>query len=383
MTLLSQTRSTVYIEEATERLVSYLPLNHIAAQMFDIYLAISTAATVYISDPMALKGTLPQTLQQVNPTLFIGVPRVWEKISEKISGKLDGLSGACYYGYHLLNWWTPEMVSYLIMKRLGLHKCKYRVTAAAPISQESREFFDRIGYPLCDIYGMSETTGVMSISLPETIRPGSVGKPLPGTEIKIKDGELKGEIMIKGETVFDGYYQDPDKTATSFKDGWLLTGDIGTIDADGYLHITGRVKDIIITRGGENITPTLIEDEVKRQLPLVSNVVVVGDGKKFLSALILLKMIPNSNRVAKQVTDRFNLQTSDQLVGNDQIEKYIQEGIDAANNKAVSSAQRIKKWRLITDEFSVTGGELTPTMKLKRRSIYAKYEKLIDAIYSS
>lgn len=379
--------SSAFMDEGKERFISYLPLNHIAAQMFDIYVAITSAATVYFADPDAMKGSLLTTLTDVHPTVFIGVPRVWEKMSEKIQKQLNGSGWMKDKILSFANWWCPDLINQQIMCKVGLDKCKYRITAAAPISHQARKFFTDIGYPLCDLYGMSETTGLMTISLPETQRDGSVGKALPGLELKIENDEDEGEIMVRGEPVFSGYFKQPDKTEEVMTgDGWMKTGDVGKIDSDGYLYITGRSKDIIITKGGENVTPTLIEESIKTHLPIVEHAIVVGDQRKFLTALLVLKttvddgeptniLLPEAKEVAK-------VNTLEEAQGSTLLDKWIEERMDKVNKDAVSSAQTIKKWRVMSEPFSLKRGHLTPTMKLKRGWVYQKYTDEIESMYS-
>ena len=244
------------------KLVSYLPLNHIAAQMFDIYLPILTISTVWFADKHALtssekhpNGTLVNTLLACKPTIFVGVPRVWEKLMEGIVGRLSD------------TFTRLTTQSYKLIEGIGLNECRLCISTAAPISEFTRDYFESIGLHIYDAYGMSETTGLISMSLPTVNKLGSVGKPL--IPIKI---ENDGEILVK------------------MKNDWFHTGDIGNIDLDGYLFVTGRLKEIIITSGGENVSPLPLENKIKSFLSdIVEHVVVIGNKKKFLTALLILK----------------------------------------------------------------------------------------------
>lgn len=344
-----KTKSTVKFN-SNEQFVSYLPLNHIAAQMMDIYIPIALTGTVWFADKNALKSSLGKTLVEVKPTIFVGVPRVWEKICEQVQDKLksEGMKGS------VIKMITP---SYII-KQIGLQNCKFAVSVAAPISDVSREYLSSLGIKLYDIYGMSETSGPISLSLPGLSKNGSVGIPIMKVKIqKENEDDLAGEILIKGKNLFVGYYGNQKAYKATFKGEWFKTGDIGYMDQDGFLYVTGRLKELIITAGGENISPLPIESKLKEKLgKYFNNIIVTGDKRKFLS-LILNDKREDCNK------------------------EYIQQSIDEVNMLAESNASTIKKWIIIKSKFEI-GNELTPTLKIRRDFINKKYNKEINKMYN-
>lgn len=344
-----------------ERFISYLPLNHIAAQMMDIYVPIVTLGTVYFAKPDALKGSLGETLSDVNPTIFVGVPRVWEKIMEKIKKKL------------FTNHEMAKFFYKMAIKKAGLSECKFAITAAAPISNKTRDDFKKLGIELCDVYGMSETTGPITMSVPGITRDGSIGIPI----IDVKFGE-GNEIYVKGKSIFEEYYNNKEETKKSFTDdGWFKTGDIGAMDEDGFMYITGRSKDLIITAGGENISPIPIEHKLKEKIGyLFDHIVVVGDQRKFLSVLLVPKYKSTTgNKLHNSV-----IGYGPDLNSNSELKNIIDDALDEVNNEASSNANKVRKWIIIDQNFSI-GNELTPTLKLRRSIVQNKYKKEIDTLY--
>lgn len=301
-----------------ENLISYLPLSHIAAQMIDIFIAINYAATVYFADKDALKGSLVKTLQEANPTRFVGVPRVYEKIYEKmtaIGSQITGIKkliSTWAKGVTLQHWQEAiegkdaQSLQYKIAKNfilskvkgaLGLSQCKLLITAAAPMSAEIKQYFMSLDLPLFEAFGMSESGGAHCVSTSDYFNLTTIGKPLPGVETLIlnKDENGHGEICMRGRHVFMGYINELDKTVETLdEDGWLHSGDLGYIDQNGLMYITGRIKELIITAGGENIPPTNCEHLVKKELPALSNAFLVGDKRKFLTMLVTLKVITST-----------------------------------------------------------------------------------------
>lgn len=343
-----------------ERILSYLPLNHIVAQMTDIFLSLGLGTTVYFGDKEILKTTMIKNLREIRPTIFIGVPRVWEKIREGIEKEASD-STMYYLGKMVM----PSFVGGKILREIGLNKCKFAVTAAAPLSIETKKFFVNFGLPLHEIYGMSETTGPLSIANPQQMINGSVGEILASIKVKI-NGEDEGELLIKGDSLFKGYLN---YGRAVNKNGWFFTGDLGKIDKNGILYITGRKKDLIITSGGENIAPVPIEETFKNQIPFVQDVIVIGDRRKFLSALITLKKEFVESEYYTNLTDK-------------DFDKMINDAIEKVNSKAKSRVHQIKKVNIVPREFSYETGELTNTMKLKRKYIESKYIDLINEMYS-
>lgn len=390
-------RSDANLKLSGERIVSYLPLNHIAAQMIDIYLSTSIGATVTFSDKKALKGSLVKTLTHVKPTIFLGVPRVWEKIMEGIKKKVGDNPSLEYnlFGrkkdepfnvfvnrmelgvFYLLPFYLvgypiikgmeyfgidKKCMNYFIKKKMGMDKCKLAITAAAPISKETDQYFDNLGLPLYNNYGMSETTGAVIVSLPskegKITKKGYVGKPIIGVKAIIIDDEL----CLKGNCIMEKYYKT--KEIIRDDDLWFHTGDTAEIDSKDNVFITGRKKDIIITAGGENISPYAIEDKIKGYFKKhnikFNHIVVIGNTRKFISLFVFLSEEPKD-------IDLYN--------------SKVQLVIDTVNEAAVSNSAKLKKWKLIIDIFSIENGQLTPTMKLKRSKIEEIYQKEIDKLY--
>ncbi|XP_071117767.1 long-chain-fatty-acid--CoA ligase ACSBG2-like isoform X2 [Haliotis cracherodii] len=399
--------------------VSYLPLSHVAAQVLDIYLSISFGGSVHFAQPDALKGTLAQTLKDVRPTTFFGVPRVWEKMMEKLMSigkqttglkkkistwaKGVGLKG----NYNIQNgsglpfgWGIANAVVFAkIRAALGFDRCRFFISGAAPITRETLEYFLSLNIPIAEVYGMSESTGPHTFGRTGAEnRVMSVGFEYGGTQTKLAniDSDGNGEICMYGRHVLMGYLENEEKTKeTMDEEGWLHSGDIGKKDKDGFLFITGRIKEIIITAGGENIAPVPIEDAVKECIPAISNCMLIGDKKKFLAMLITLRteVDPDTMEPLNQLTspamEWCRAEGSTATTVSDILDrpdtavlKAIQAGIDKANSQAVSRAAKIQKWSILPKDFSIPGGELGPTMKLRRPIVAKMYLKTIDAFYA-
>lgn len=414
-----QSVNKVYkLEEASHSLISYLPLSHVAAQAIDIYYSILIAATLYFADKDALRGTLINTMLVVRPTIFIGVPRVWEKIYDKMKeiASNNGFiktwiaswakSHGFYYNINKMNGnnykhWGYIFAKWLILNKiktaLGLDRCTHCITAAAPLNKEIKEYFLSIDIIILDAFGMSECSGGHSICTPDQFKLGSVGRTIYGFKTKVNnpDSNGEGEICMYGRHVFMGYLNEPEKTAEALDaETWLHSGDVGKIDSDGYIYITGRIKELIITAGGENIPPIHIEQLILAELPALSNAVLIGDKRKYLTILVtlgtkisnetgeptddftvdILKWLQSIGSTSKTVSDV--LKTHDSLVY-EEIDKVIKK----YNNKATSNAQKIQKFKILPKDFSVATGELGPTLKLKRNVVYEKYENLIEDMY--
>ncbi|KAF4796407.1 Long-chain-fatty-acid--CoA ligase ACSBG2 [Turdus rufiventris] len=402
-----------------EHVVSYLPLSHIAAQMCDIWAAMTFGVQVYFAQPDALKGSLVETLREVRPTAFLGVPRVWEKMEEKMKSvgmKASALrrrvaSWAKEVGLQTnlkrmngcsevpMNFRLARQLVYgKVRKALGLDRCTKCYTGAAPITRDTLEFFLSLNIPVLELYGMSESSGPHTISLPHAFKLGSCGKELTGcyTLIHKPDKDGIGEICFSGRHIFMGYLNMEDKTKEAIdEDGWLHSGDLGKHDKDGFLFITGRIKELIITAGGENIPPVPIEDAVKNAVPIISNAMLVGDKAKFLSMLLTLKCVvdaetgeptddlsPEALEFCQKLGSKAT-KVSEIISSKDKaIYAAIQKGISAVNEGAVSNAQKVQKWVLLEKDFSLFGGELGPTMKLRRPVVTQKYREQIAQFYT-
>lgn len=407
------------MQNAQESIISYLPLSHIAAQIVDIYACLTVAGTIYFAEKDALKGSLPRTLRQVRPTRFLGVPRVYEKMHEKmleigasqnflmravgswaksvtLQHHLDRMAGkpANSLQFQL----AKKFVISKVKQAMGFDRCTTFSSGAAPMNNDTKRYFMSLDMPIIEIFGMSESSGGHSFSTTDAPTFETIGKGLPGVMTKIRNPDDKGhgEIVVKGRHVMMGYIGDIDKTFEAIdEDGWLATGDIGYIDSEGYIFITGRLKEIIITAGGENIPPHHCEMLVKSEIPAISNAFLVGDKKKFLTILISLKtqMAPDTG----EPLDDLALETLKWLetidvkytklsqiieAGPDEtVVKAIQSGIDRANRNAISNAQKIQKFALLPHDFSIPTGEFGPTLKVKRNVVNDKYKDIIDKLY--
>ena len=364
----------------TDVSLSYLPLSHIAEQMATVLMPASTGSVVYFAESIE---KVADNLKDCRPTVFFGVPRIWEKFHAVLSGKLSEVTGAkakliawarkvcasvnahrdrgaplptlLALQYRLAN----KLVIDKLKTALGFDRARSMISGAAPIAPDVLEFFSSLDLPIREIYGQSEDTGPTSFNLPGKTKIGSVGPSLPGLECKIAED---GEILIKGPNVFLGYYKEPEATAESLKDGWLCSGDLGTFDKEGFLTITGRKKEIIITAGGKNIAPKNIEAAIK-QSPIVGEAVVIGDRRKFLTALVTL-----SDAAAKAGDST-------------QIRSTIQAQIDLVN-QTLARVEQVKKFAILPRPFGIDSGELTPTMKIKRKVVAQMYAREIEAMYT-
>lgn len=403
---------------AEETVISYLPLSHVAAQMVDIYAPMINAGVCYFAQPDALKGSLINTLKEVRPTAFLGVPRVWEKIHERmmdVGRKTKGIkksiaTWAKALGLEANNRIQREdfsrpagfsIANAIVFKKikqvLGLDRCKLFLSGAAPISPDIVKYFHSLNITLVEIYGMSESTGPQTTGIDTAFRLGSAGRSIPGvtTRIDKPDPEGNGEICMKGRNTSMGYLQQEDKTKETIDEqGFIHSGDIGKFE-DEYLFITGRLKELIITAGGENIPPVLIEDALKAELPCISNAMLIGDKRKFLSILLTLKT--DMNQDTGDALDTLSPQCIEwcQSVGSNakniydvlsgpdaRVMRAIQDGIDRANKLAASNAQKIQKWTILPRDFTCNTDELGPTMKLKRPVVNKKYADTIERFYA-
>ncbi|MGB7477838.1 MAG: long-chain fatty acid--CoA ligase [Polyangiales bacterium] len=378
------------------RSVSYLPLCHAAEQgMTNFAGLIIQGETFYCSDLTQIKDYLVD----VHPTIFLAVPRVWEKFEAALRGKLAEATGikaklaswarkteleafkqevatgrpVSSFSRNLAN----KLVISKIKEALGLDQLQVALSGAAPISVSTLEFFASIGLPVHEGYGMTETTAFASVQPHGRPKLGTIGRPLPGVQAKIADD---GEIMLKGVNMVTGYHRLPDKTAELYdSDGWMHTGDLGAIDQDGYISITGRKKDLIITAGGKNVAPAEMEGYLQ-SIPGVGQAVVVGDRQPYLSALIVLdpEALPELE-VASQISGLSDIQSA---ARNEEVKRYIEQEMQEVCNKKVARYQTIKKIKILPSVFSVDGGELTPTLKVKRNIVNEKYAAEIAAFYA-
>ncbi|CDJ62618.1 very long-chain acyl-CoA synthetase, putative [Eimeria necatrix] len=399
-----------------DRIVSLLPLSHVAAQIVDLVAPLIMGTSVYFARPDVLRGTLLYTLLKVRPTWFLGVPRIWEKIEQKLkefgargshwrrrlstAAKEIGYEGACALleGRRAPWAFTPvnKLVLHQVRKALGFDKCNAWGSCAAPIDPETQKYFLSLGMPINSLYGLSESTGPQTFIAPSPgwFKVGSIGHSLPGTDTLIlnPNSEGEGEICFRGRNIFMGYLGD-DKATMEAVDpqGFLHSGDLGRVDKDGFIFITGRAKELLITAGGENVAPVLIESTIRQELPFVSNCMVVGDRKKFLSVLICLHTEKDKDDAPTEVLAEEVLRvieplgstskTTAQAAEDPVVNKLVLQGLERANKRAVSRAQRVLAWRVLPVDFSVAGGELTATLKLRRKVVTKMYEDIIDQMY--
>ncbi|XP_068461365.1 long-chain-fatty-acid--CoA ligase ACSBG2-like isoform X2 [Clinocottus analis] len=410
--------SMVDLKYAEEVMVSYLPLSHVAAQLVDMWFCVCFAMTTYFAEPDALKGSLVNTLKEARPTCFLGVPRVWEKMQEKmkaVGAKASPMkrtvagwakSIGLRYNYSVMNKenqvpWGFMLANTLVFKKvresLGLDRCKLCFTGAAPITKDSLEYFMSLNIPLLELYGMSESSGPHTVSTNTDYNLTSCGKNMPGCKTKLvnPDEDGCGEICMWGRHVFMGYLDMPDKTEEALdQDGWLHSGDLGRHDQNDFLYITGRIKELLITAGGENIPPVPIEDSVKAEVPIISNAILIGDKLKFLSMLLTLKCVVDDNGdptdelspEALTFCQQHNVTATkvSEITANKEPAIYnaIQEGMERVNAKATSNAQKIQKWVILERDFSVNGGELGPTLKLRRPIVVKMNQEKINELYA-
>jgi long-chain acyl-CoA synthetase len=372
--------------------MSYLPLSHIAEQMFTIHCPITAGSVVYFAESIE---KVPDNLKEVRPTVFFAVPRIWEKFYAAISGKLKDATGfkATMAGWAQetgrevsdLKNQGQEAGGWLKMKhnfftgkvynplkeKIGLDRARVCVSGAAPVAKEILQFFSGFDLNVLEVYGQSEGTGPTSFNVPGKTKFGSVGPALPGVEVKIA---ADGEICVQGPNVYLGYYKDTAATDEALIDGWLHSGDLGEIDSQGYLHITGRKKDIIITAGGKNIAPKNIEAAMKNH-PLVNECVVIGDRRKFLSALVTI----DPDAIGKWAAD--NGQSTENQHENEKLIAEVQTYVDATNS-LFARVEHIRKFRILTRQLTIEDGELTPTLKVKRSKVNDHFADTIESMYA-
>jgi long-chain acyl-CoA synthetase len=372
----------------------YLPLAHSFALLIQLLsFDVGGVLAYWERDPLKI---LPN-LAEVKPHYFPSVPRIFEKIYTAANAKAEQAGGV---QKAIFNWavgvgrrvrdlerqgkapWPPLRLQHALADRLVLSSIRNlfggriieAVSGAAPINPEILRFFDAAGVLVLEGWGMTETSTAATISRPDEFKFGTIGKPFAGCEVKIASD---GEILVRGPNVFQGYYKNEEATRETLVDGWLHTGDIGTVDPDGFLKITGRKKDIIITAGGKNITPANIEAEVK-QHPLVSQCVVIGDRRPYLVALVTL----DPEEAAKFASEHGLPDDPEVIASNPDVRKAIEEHVDEANQK-FARVEQVKKIAILPRDLSQEGGELTPTLKVKRSVVAEKYLAEIESLYSS
>lgn len=374
--------------------ISFLPLNHVYEQIFDIMYHLSFGQVVNFTENT---DTVMADMVDVSPTLFHAVPRIWEKYHSGIVLKMADATwlkrtlydiavkiGTRYNNIALQKKKVPlglaimYHVAYFVIfrklkERLGFDRVRVGVSGAAPISHEILKFFQSIGIPIREGYGMTETTGITHMSSEIDFKVGTVGRAIPGTEVKISDD---GEIVVKHPGIFKGYYKDEENTRESLVDGWMHTGDVGMIDEEGYLKLTDRKKDLIITAGGKNIAPQYLENLLKFS-PYINDAVVIGDRRKYLTALIVI----DEENVTKFAQDnKVQFTTFASMTRTEEVIELIQGEVDKVN-KQVARVENIRKFKIIDKKLYTEDGEVTPTMKVKRKAINEQFKDMIESMY--
>ncbi|MDC0032151.1 long-chain fatty acid--CoA ligase [Pelagibacteraceae bacterium] len=386
----------IFKPQENDEQLSFLPLCHILERTVSVMFPLQSAAVINFAESI---DTVPENIREVSPTGFIAVPRIWEKFYSSITITMKDATfiGKAFYNFaisvgskrkdyilngepvpfttQLLFGFCDQLVLKNIKKLLGLNNCRYALSGAAPISPELIDWYLSIGLDMREGWGMTETAGIGTAFYSREIKKGCVGRAIDGSEVQIaKDGE----ILFRGPGVFCGYLNKPEQTNETIIDGWLHTGDVGHLDNSGNLKITDRKKDIIITAGGKNISPSEIENELKFSA-FISDAVVIGDKRKFLSCLIMI----DEENVMKFAQDHdVPFSNFESLCKSKEIIDLIEVEVNQVNKK-FANVEQVKKFTLIDVQLTAEDDELTPTMKLKRKFINQKYTNIIEAMYKT
>ncbi|CAN5340474.1 AMP-dependent synthetase/ligase [soil metagenome] len=375
---------------------AFLPLCHVSERIFGEYYALLAGQILnFVEDP----ETIFDNIREIQPDVFMAVPRIWEKLYSSITTSMREATRLEQWAYaralavgervallreqrapvpallRARHWLARRLVLDNVRRLMGLGRVEVAITGAAPISADLIRWYMALGIELDELWGMTEVTGAATCNPRGRNRPGSVGPPLPGSEVRLSP---QGELQVRGAQVFMGYLNLPGKTIEVFEDGWLRTGDVGRIDDDGYVYVTDRMKDIIITAGGKNVTPSEWENQLKFS-PYVTDAVVIGDRRAYLSCLVMIDQ-DNVEQWAQErnvaFSDYRSLTRSREVVG------LIAEEVEKVN-RHFARVEQIKQFRLIETRLSAEDEELTPTMKLKRALVNRKYAALIESMYES
>jgi long-chain acyl-CoA synthetase len=382
-------------DESDERMC-FLPLCHVAERLGGEYFAIYTGSVLnFVENP----DTVPENVREIAPTVFTAVPRVWEKFYSAVTIALSE-AGAVQQATYRWAIGVGARVAELVLAQqpvpaalkvqfllarvlaldnvrrlIGIHRARFLLTGAAPIAPDLIRWYLALGVPMVEVWGQTESCGAATAMPAARIKPGSIGLACPYNEVKVDP--VNGELLIRGPNVFIGYLNQPEKTAETIDtEGWLHTGDVGTVDDEGFFRITDRMKDIIITAGGKNITPSEFENELKFS-PYITDAVVIGDKRAYLTVLIMIDQ-ENVEKFAQDHDVPFSNYAS--LTRAKQVQELIQREIDKVNTK-FARVEQVKSFRLLETQLGAEDEELTPTMKLKRRFVQQKYAALIDSMY--
>jgi long-chain acyl-CoA synthetase len=376
-------------------LVSYLPLSHIAEQLISLHSPLLRGVQVYFAE--SVEG-MPEVLKEVRPSFFFGVPRVWEKFRAKAEA---GLKSQPPVKRRLVDWargvaaerheramrheriplrleaqyqLAKRGVFDTLKERIGMDRVEFFATAAAPISRDVLDFFASIDIVIHEVWGMTEVTGPGTVNTEDATRLGTVGRPMIGVELRIAGD---GEILVRGGNVCMGYYKNPEATAELLEDGWLHTGDMGQLDGEGFVHITGRKKDIIITSGGKKTDPGNIEVLLK-SLPGVGHALVVGERRNYLVALLTL----DAEKAKALAKERGWPEDLAKLAEDPRLRRLLEEAVARDVDPKLSRFESIKRFAILPTDFSLEGGELTPKLSVRRKVVEQKYAPLIESLYA-
>jgi long-chain acyl-CoA synthetase len=386
----------VHIDEH-DRFLSFLPLSHIAERTVSDFAQVVSGGETWFAQSLA---SLPEDLQSCRPTVFFAVPRVWEKFQEGVLSNLEHQPGAMRrvaerylaepaedgtdqplvaFGRHLAGRAEHALLDAVLGRRirgqLGLDRARIFASAAAPISPDLLAWFARIGIPIIEAYGQTEGCGVTTLNPPEAIRVGTVGRAAPGVTVEIGPDH---EVLVKGANVSPGYYRDPSGTEQLIDaEGWMHTGDLGVVDRDGYLTITGRKKDLIILSSGKNISPEEIETQLRYE-PLISQAVVIGDDRPYLTALLTL----DAEAVASWAERKGRLPEAEALLEDPDLIEEVGRSVERVNARH-ARVEGIKRWHLLPHDLTVADGELTPTLKVRRTVVLGRHADLIEQLFAT
>jgi long-chain acyl-CoA synthetase len=387
--------SEAYEQRPDDERMCFLPLCHVAERVVGVYTALLTGTRLnFVENP----ETVPENVREIAPTVFGAVPRVWEKFYSVVTIRVKEATRLAQFAYKAAIGIGAKAAAYRerhepvpmwlraafflarvlvldnIRKSIGVHRARLLITGAAPISPDLLRWYMALGLEMIEVWGQTESGGI-STSVPiGRMKPGSIGTPLPQTEVRLSP---EGELLVRSPSVFMGYLNQPEKTAETLRDGWLHTGDVGRMDNEGYFYITDRMKDIIITAGGKNITPSEIENQLKFS-PYITDAVVIGDRRAFLTALIMIDH-ENVEKFAQDQSIPFSNYMS--LCRRPEILELIEGEVTRVNAK-FARVEQVRKFRLIEQKLTAEDEELTPTMKLKRRLVNEKYRELIETMYA-
>ena len=395
--ILQQVRglNRVIAQNESDERMCFLPLCHVAERSGGAYFSIYTGTKLnFVENP----ETIPENVREIAPTVFFAVPRVWEKFYSGVSIALKESNGFEKWAYRLAigiglekvkcyearqpisgaldfsHWLARVLVLNNVRKLIGIHRSRLLISAAAPISPDLVRWYLALGVPMLEVWGMTETGGAATAMPIERIKPGSIGVAGTLNELKLS---AEGELMVRGPNVFMGYLNQPEKTAETIDaEGWLHTGDVGTVDEEGFYRISDRLKDIIITAGGKNITPSELENQIKFS-PYVTDAVVIGDQRPYLVCLVMIDH-ENVEKFAQDNDVPFSNYVS--LTRSAEVQKLIEGEIERVNRQ-FARVEQIKRFRLIEKKLGAEDEELTPTMKLKRKLVSQKYAELIESMY--